>query len=133
LKASSGTSAKVTAPPQPTVQSSDKRQLTHTSADGIALRGPSDLPDPDFNAYRKDLADVELASQLIASHYAQPVERHLSQATALCRAPADESEIIRQLDVGERFLMLEDSVGWAWGYAGDDRRVGYVRSEALAR
>ena len=27
--------------------------------------------------------------------------------------------------------MLDDSVGWAWGYAGEDRRVGYVRSEAL--
>jgi hypothetical protein len=28
--------------------------------------------------------------------------------------------------------MLDDSVGWAWGYAGRDRRVGYVRSEILA-
>jgi hypothetical protein len=29
--------------------------------------------------------------------------------------------------------MLDDSLGWAWGYAGKDRRVGYVRSEALGR
>jgi len=29
--------------------------------------------------------------------------------------------------------MLDDSVGWAWGYAGKERRVGYVRSEALTR
>jgi hypothetical protein len=28
--------------------------------------------------------------------------------------------------------MLDDSLGWAWGYAGDERRVGYARSEALA-
>jgi hypothetical protein len=27
--------------------------------------------------------------------------------------------------------MLDDTLGWAWGYAGDDRRVGYVRSEAV--
>ena len=27
--------------------------------------------------------------------------------------------------------MLDDTLGWAWGYAGEDRRVGYVRSEAL--
>jgi hypothetical protein len=27
--------------------------------------------------------------------------------------------------------MLDDSLGWAWGYAGKDRRVGYVASEAL--
>ena len=29
--------------------------------------------------------------------------------------------------------MLDDSLGWAWGYAGEDRRVGYVPSEALTR
>jgi hypothetical protein len=27
--------------------------------------------------------------------------------------------------------MLDESVGWAWGYAGKERRVGYVRSGAL--
>jgi hypothetical protein len=27
--------------------------------------------------------------------------------------------------------MLDDSLGWAWGYAGKDRRVGYVESAAL--
>ena len=24
--------------------------------------------------------------------------------------------------------MLDDSLGWAWGYAGEERRVGYVRA-----
>ena len=27
--------------------------------------------------------------------------------------------------------MLDDTLGWAWGYAGPDGRVGYVRGEAL--
>ena len=27
--------------------------------------------------------------------------------------------------------MLDDSMGWAWGYAGESKRVGYVRSEAV--
>jgi hypothetical protein len=27
--------------------------------------------------------------------------------------------------------MLDDTLGWAWGYAGEDRRVGYVRSGAV--
>ena len=27
--------------------------------------------------------------------------------------------------------MLDDSLGWAWGYAGEERRVGYVRSDAV--
>jgi hypothetical protein len=38
---------------------------------------------------------------------------------------------LRELSPGEPFLLLDDSVGWAWGYAGEDRRVGYVRSEAV--
>jgi len=28
--------------------------------------------------------------------------------------------------------MLDDSLGWAWGYAGEDQRVGYVPTETLA-
>jgi hypothetical protein len=36
------------------------------------------------------------------------------------------------LDAGEPFALLDDSVGWAWGYAGKERRVGYVRTDALA-
>ena len=36
-----------------------------------------------------------------------------------------------ELVPGEPFAMLDDSVGWAWGYAGEKRRVGYVPSEAL--
>jgi hypothetical protein len=68
---------------------------------------------------------------VIASHYALPVERQALSGTALRSGPSDEAELIRTLDAGEPFLMLDDSIGWAWGYAGEERRVGYVRSEAL--
>jgi hypothetical protein len=27
--------------------------------------------------------------------------------------------------------MLDDSLGWAWGYGGKQRRVGYVPSDSL--
>jgi Bacterial dipeptidyl-peptidase Sh3 domain len=47
-------------------------------------------------------------------------------------APADDAPAIRELNAGESFAMLDDSLGWAWGYAGEERRVGYLRSEALA-
>ena len=70
---------------------------------------------------------------MIASHYAEPVDRVVVTSTPLRGAPSDEAEAIRQLDPGEAFAMLDDSVGWAWGYAGEDRRVGYVRSEAVVR
>jgi hypothetical protein len=89
-------------------------------------------PDPDFNAYRKDLADVALAGTVIASHYAEPLERHVARAAPLRSAASDYAEVIRELAEGEIFDLLDDSLGWAWGYAGEDRRVGYVASEVLA-
>jgi hypothetical protein len=70
---------------------------------------------------------------VIASHYAEPVERRLAVAASLCSGPGQGAEEIRRLEPGEPFMMLDESLGWAWGYAGADRRVGYVPSEALAR
>ncbi|WP_398286970.1 hypothetical protein [Sphingomonas daechungensis] len=32
----------------------------------------------------------------------------------------------------DSFSLLDDTLGWAWGYAGRDRLVGYVRSDALS-
>jgi hypothetical protein len=40
--------------------------------------------------------------------------------------------MIRKLEPGEPFAMLDDTLGWAWGYAGKDHRVGYVKSDAVA-
>jgi len=36
-----------------------------------------------------------------------------------------------ELKAGDTFFMLDNSLGWAWGYAGPDRRVGYVKAEAI--
>jgi hypothetical protein len=46
--------------------------------------------------------------------------------------PSAGSQPIRSLVPGEAFLLLDESLGWAWGYAGAERRVGYVGSGALA-
>ena len=72
-----------------------------------------------------------MASEVIASHYAAPVERQVTGATELRRGPSGEAELIRMLEPGESFAMLDDSLGWAWGYGGEERRVGYVRSDCL--
>jgi len=104
---------------------------TPTSADQFALSGPSNPPDPQCNAYRKDLADVVLAGRVIASHYAEPLSRTVGDTVMLRSAPSVTAEAIGELGAGEPFDMLDDSVGWAWGYAGDERRVGYVLSSAL--
>ena len=68
---------------------------------------------------------------MIASHYAEPVDRIIVSPTVLRCSPSDDAEAIRGVAAGEAFTMLDDSLGWAWGYAGEERRVGYVRSEAV--
>jgi hypothetical protein len=68
---------------------------------------------------------------VIASHYAEPADRSIKTTTALKNSPSDDAEAIGHLQAGDEFAMLDDSLGWAWGYAGKDRRVGYLRSNAL--
>jgi hypothetical protein len=98
--------------------------------DGFALSGVSSLPDPATHAYRKDLADTALAGRVIASHYAEPLTRHLVAAADLRAQAADDSEVIVALAKGDALRMLDNSRGWAWGY-GPDGRVGYVPSAAV--
>ena len=69
---------------------------------------------------------------MIASHFASPVERVLAKAAILLSGPSDEAEQVGPLGAGEPFSLLDDRLGWAWGYAGAERLVGYVPSEALA-
>jgi dipeptidyl peptidase-like protein len=132
LKGSSAISARATEAPRRTGRSSARRRPTPTSAEAFALAGPSEHPDPNFNAYRKDLADVALAGRVIASHYAEAVERQIASPTPLRIGPSNDAEIVRELAQGQAFDMLDDSLGWAWGYAGADRRVGYVQLSAVA-
>jgi len=98
--------------------------------DGFALSGSSNLPDPATNAYRKDLADAGLAGRVIASHYAEPLVRHLIAAARLVVGPSDEAEQVTALNAGDELRVLDISRGWAWGY-GPDGRVGYVLAEAV--
>ncbi len=68
---------------------------------------------------------------MIASHYAEPVRRAIESRAELRLRPGADAEIVGELGPGEPFDMLDESFGWAWGYAGADRRVGYVRSDTL--
>lgn len=77
------------------------------------------------------MADVALAGRVIASHYAEPLLRHLAAAAQLRGSAGEEGEVIGELAPGDEYWLLDSTGGWAWGYAGKDRRVGYVRSEAL--
>ncbi|HEX7931288.1 MAG TPA: hypothetical protein VF470_10355 [Sphingomicrobium sp.] len=68
---------------------------------------------------------------MIASHYADPIDRIVVANAPLRIAASDDAEELAELEPDDLFSMLDDTLGWAWGYAGRDRRVGYVRSEAL--
>ncbi|CAA9515582.1 MAG: hypothetical protein AVDCRST_MAG31-1255 [uncultured Sphingomonas sp.] len=68
---------------------------------------------------------------MIASHYAEPLQRRLTRPAPLVAAPEEGSSQLAQLAAGDLLLMLDNSRGWAWGYAGEERHVGYVRSEAV--
>ena len=68
---------------------------------------------------------------MISSHYAEPLARTLARSAQLRSSPAKDSKVICELEAGALFEMLDNSLGAAWGYAGPDRRVGYVDSEAL--
>ena len=45
--------------------------------------------------------------------------------------PSDAAEAVLELKPGDPFSMLDNSLGWAWGYAGKDRLVGYLRSDEV--
>lgn len=69
---------------------------------------------------------------MIASHYAEPLLRRLAASAPLRRAASEDGEPAAELAAGDDFWLLDDTSGWAWGYGGADKRVGYVRCEVLA-
>ena len=68
---------------------------------------------------------------MIASHYAEPALRTVTAAGPLLAAAEADAEVVGQVASGDRFEMLDDSLGWAWGYAGSERTVGYLPSKSV--
>lgn len=96
------------------------------------LAGPSIVLDPSIHAYRADLADIALAGQLFAPHYARPVTRVCKVRTQLRSGPSKEVETLLEMAAGEEFALLDITGGWAWGYRRSDHRVGYLPADSLA-
>jgi hypothetical protein len=89
--------------------------------------------DPEVHAYRRDLADIALAGQLFAPHYARPMMRAAGpSARAVFDRPSLDAQVVTTLEPGEDFALLEISGEWAWGYRRRDHRVGYVPVGDLA-
>ena len=89
--------------------------------------------DERVHAYRRDIADIALAGQIFAPHYARPLIRRCGAAAAAVHClPSPDAEIVTELAPGDEFAILEISGAWAWGYRRSNHNVGYVRAEALA-
>lgn len=79
---------------------------------------------------RGDLADVRLAEQVFAPHYAAPLKARAMHAIALF-ADRNLSERIADLPAGTVFEVLELAGRHAWGLAVRANIVGYVDRTAL--
>lgn len=128
LKASNATSG-TTASQSGSGASGDSSSRTD---ERFRLTGPSLTLDPHIHAYRKDIADIALAGQIFAPHYARPLLRTCGPQAAPIRAmPAAEADAVAALAPGDAFAVLEYAGGWAWGYAQAGHHVGYVEAAAL--
>jgi hypothetical protein len=68
---------------------------------------------------------------VVASHYAEPVARVVKSPGPLLGGPESDADVIGEVAAGDSFELVDDSRGWAWGYAGSERMVGYLPSEAV--
>lgn len=97
----------------------------------FALIGRSVTLDPRTHAVRADIADIRLADQVFAPHYAVPMPQIVTVTVDLLASRQDDAEVMAQLQAGETFEMLEIAGPKAWGVAVAHGLVGYVDRAAL--
>lgn len=98
---------------------------------GPRLSGPLSPLDPRDKAWRADLADLALSDRVAVASYVVPVEMEaLRQVPVLSEDRADAAAASELLP-GERFAVLDNGHGFAWGYSLADGYVGHVALEAL--
>lgn len=97
----------------------------------FALVGRSRTLDPTRFAVRSDLADVRLADQVFAPHYAAHQPRRAAAAADLRTARSADSAVLTTLAPGDAFELLDVTGDTAWGIAPASGFVGYVPAAAL--
>ncbi len=109
----------------PTADSAPPRERLRLSGRSIKL-------DPATHAVRGDIADLELAHEVFAPHYARALA-YRATADAVVQAEAgEEGEQRAALKAGDTFGVLDISGGYAWGKTGDGT-PGYVVMTALSQ
>jgi hypothetical protein len=100
--------------------------------DRFHLTGPSLSLDARIHAYRNDIADIGLAGQIFAPHYARPMLRGCGASPiAILSRPIPDANTVSELLPGEDFAVLEYAGGRAWGYCRVDHITGYVEAIGL--
>jgi hypothetical protein len=87
--------------------------------------------DPRCQAVRRDLADIRLAEQVFAPHYAAPVSIVLDAPAALREGRDPATPVVASLAAGDRFEVLDILSDVAWGIAPDHRLVGWIARATL--
>ena len=85
--------------------------------------------DPRTHAVRGDLADVRLAEQVFAPHYAEPIACRVCEPAPLRASAAGEE--LGLMAEGDTFELLELAGGHAWGISVGLGLVGYCDRHSL--
>jgi cell wall-associated NlpC family hydrolase len=91
------------------------------------------IHDPRLHAFRTDLADVRLKSEVAAERFVAGRPARIWVAVADLRsAPRPDAGQSTQLLLGDGVKVFDEHEGWAWVQAESDGYVGYVATDALA-
>lgn len=90
--------------------------------------------DPRLNAFRPDLADVQLKGTITAERFVEASPGQISWALVPMRGrPSATAALDNEVHFGERVAVFDVTDGWAWVQLVRDRYVGYVPAAAVSQ
>ncbi len=98
----------------------------------LRLSGRSVKLDPTTHAVRGDIADLELAHEVFAPHYARALAYRAQIHAGVYTDANEDGEARASLDAGDIFCVLDISGCYAWGKTASGI-PGYVRMTALSQ
>lgn len=82
-----------------------------------------------MQAVRGDLADVELASEVFAPHYARALQCSVIADATVYLKPDHSSPVLGHLTVGDVVELFDINGGWGW--VKTSKVVGYLRADCV--
>lgn len=88
--------------------------------------------DPRLTPAREDLAADFLQGIVTADEFAKGIQKRAVTARCPMRSKPDlDASLSTEMLFGESFTVYEDKLGWAWGQAGLDDYINYVRKSVV--